>query len=92
MEQWEKQFQEMIDTNPEFVEGLVLCQFIYLRGLDLSSIKDVLSGIAGQLRFKYPSAYSDFVEWIGTWHEKTVQRQKKLNHQADVIQFPGKRA
>jgi hypothetical protein len=92
MEQWERQFQEMVETDPEYVKGMVMCQFIYLRKLDLSSIRDVLSGVAGQLRFKYPSAYSDFVRWIEFWHKQVLQEREKLNRQGDVIPFPGKRA
>ncbi len=30
--------------------------------------------------------------WIETWHEQMLQKQEKLDHQAQVVQFPGKGA
>jgi hypothetical protein len=92
MEQWERQFQSMVETDPEFIESLVRGHFVFLRGLDISSVEDVLSGIAGQLRFKYPSAYLSFVRMVEIWNIQMLEEHEKLNHQADVIQFPGKMA
>lgn len=92
MEQWEKHFQGMVDTDLKRFDAFIRVLFPYLQGLEPSSIKGIFSGIAKQLRLKHPSAYWDFTEWMGYYHGELMKRHEKDNHQGDVIQFPGKGA
>jgi hypothetical protein len=87
MEKWEELFQNMLETNPKHARTFVDIYFVYLRDTDMVSAKQVISEIAGMLRFRQPEAYKEFEWWFKISHENMLENIEKNQHRAEIIQF-----